>query len=662
MDAFSIRRRTFLEALGGGIAVGITTAQPSVPQQIGAWIHIAADSMVTVYCGKCEMGQNIRTSLAQAVAEELSVPVDSVRMVLGDTALTPYDAGTFSSRTTPFMAPVLRRAAAAARELLIRMAAEKLEFAPASLSAEDGFVRHATSGETISYGELARGKKLLETIPADVALRPASEWTVAGTSAPKAGGRDFVTGRHLFPSDRSRPGMVFGKILRPPAYGAALVSASAPDGVELVRDGEFAGVVAPGSHAAEKALASVNAEWKRTPQGSSREFLAGIKAHSAAGEPQYTAGSVEAGLAAAEVKLEAAYTLAFVAHAPLEPRAAVAEWSADRLTVWTGTTSPFGVRTELARLFGLPEDNVRVIVPDVGSGFCGKSRSEAAVEAARLAKAVRKPVKVVWTREEEFTWAWFRPAGLIEVRSGAVRDGALRAWEFHNYNSGVQAIRTPYQVPHQRIEFHPARSPLRQGSYRALAAVANFFARESHMDEMAAALGMDPLAFRLKNTTDARLRAVFEAAAGRFGWGRSGGAGLAGGFEKGAYVATCAEVEVHGPDIKVLRVVTAYDCGAVINPNHLKNQVEGGTMMAIGGALFESIEAEDGRILNPRFSQYRVPRFGDAPSIETVLVNRKDLPSFGVGETPICAVAPAIANAVFRSTGRRLRSLPLRLE
>lgn len=281
-------------------------------------------------------------------------------------------------------------------------------------------------------------------------------------------------------------------------------------------------------------------------------------------------------------------------------------------------------------------------------------------------KAAKRPVKLVWTREEEFTWAYFRPAGVIEVRSGARKDGALTAWEFHNYNSGGSAIRTPYDAPNQIIEAHSSRSPLRQGSYRALASTANVFARETHMDELAHAAGMDPLEFRLKNLKDARLRAVFEAAAQAFGWGKTKpapgrGCGIGGGTEKGSYVATCAEVEVDRASgrVKVLRAVSAFECGAVVNPDHLKSQVEGCMMMGLGGALFEAIEFEGGKILNPHFADYRVPRFSDAPEVEVVLLDRKDLPSAGAGETPIVGIAPAVGNAIFAATGVRLRSLPL---
>jgi CO/xanthine dehydrogenase Mo-binding subunit len=371
-------------------------------------------------------------------------------------------------------------------------------------------------------------------------------------------------------------------------------------------------------------------------------------------------------LAAAHQKLDRTYTIAYIAHAPLEPRAAVAEWKDGKLTVWTGTQRPFGVRDELAAAFHLPESGVRVIVPDTGSGYGGKHSGEAAIEAARLAKAAGKPVKLVWTREEEFTWAYFRPAGVIDVRSGVNKDGVITAWDFHNYNSGNAGLRPLYAIPNQRCEFHRSDSPLRQGSYRALASTANHFAREVHVDELAASLKMDPLEFRLKNLKDERLRAALEAAAKAFGWGKSKpaanhGFGIAGGFEKGGYVANCAEVAVDpaGGKVKIIRVVTAFECGAIVNPDGLKHQVEGSVIQGIGGALFEAIDFADGKILNPRFSRYRVPRFGDMPRLETVLLDRKDLPSAGSGECPIVALAPAVSAAIFDATGVRLRSLPM---
>jgi CO/xanthine dehydrogenase Mo-binding subunit len=309
---------------------------------------------------------------------------------------------------------------------------------------------------------------------------------------------------------------------------------------------------------------------------------------------------------------------------------------------------------------------VRVIQPDMGSGYGGKHTGEAAVEASRLAKAAGKPVKVVWTRREEFTWAYFRPAGVIEIKAGARKDGTLLAWEHHNYNSGSAAIGTPYEVTNQVIQYHPVRSPLRQGSYRSLAAAANHFARESHMDGLAHAAEMEPLEFRLKNITDARLRAVLEAAAGKFGWSNSKSTperafGIACGTDKGGYVATCAEIAIDaaGKRLRIRRVVQAWESGAIVNPDGLRNQNQGAVMQAIGGALFEQILFADGRILNPRFAQYRLPRFSDMPQIEIVLLDRKDLPSAGAGESGLVCVAPAVGNAIFAASGVRLRNMPM---
>ena len=343
----------------------------------------------------------------------------------------------------------------------------------------------------------------------------------------------------------------------------------------------------------------------------------------------------------------------------------MAEWSADgKLMVWTGSQRPFGVRSELATEFGIPEESVHVIVPDTGSGYGGKHQGDAAVEAAALAKAAGKPVKRNWTREEEMTWAYFRPGGLIEAGGKVNPDGTLAAWEFHNYNSGPSGLQTPYRAAEKHEQFHRSNSPLRQGSYRGLAATANHFVRESVMDDLAHSVSMDPLEFRLKNLDNERLRNALIAATERFGWANrkraaGRGFGLAAGMEKGGYVAACAEISINKGAVKVLRVVEAFECGAIVNPEHLANQVEGAVAMGIGGALFEHVDFADGKVLNNRLARYRVPRFADMPVIESVLLDRKDIPSAGAGETPIVGVAPAIANAIFDATGQRIRSLPL---
>jgi len=681
---FNFNRRQFLKAFSGGIALIVPVSNllaqqdqgesgrrsnERVPDDIGAWIHIDEKGTVSVFTGKVEIGQNIRTSLTQAVAEELHVPLDTIRVVMADTDLTPFDMGTFGSLTTPRMAPQLRKAAAAARETLITLAAEQWKVEPASVRIVNArFVNHDAS-KSLTLAEVAKGQKLVKTIPADVATTAAKDWTVAGTSVAKVDGRDFVTGKHQYTTDLRREGMLYGRIVRPSALEAKLVSsdtkaAEAIPGVVVVRDGDFIGVVAPNRETAIRAEKAIAVHWQAPGQPGNDELFAYLKKNAEAGRSR-PVGSVADGMAAADKKLSQTYNIAYIAHAPLEPRAAVAEWNDGKLTVWTGTQRPFGVREELAEAFHIPQEKIRVIVPDTGSGYGGKHTGECAIEAARLARASGKPVKLVWTREEEFNWAYFRPAGVIEVNSGVKNDGTVTAWEYHNYNSGGSGIQVKYDFANQDIQFHNSKSPLRQGSYRGLAATANHFAREVHMDELAQLVNMDPVQFRLKNIKDARLKAVLEAAADKFGWSRKKtegrGRGIACGFEKGSYIATAAEISVDAKTgrVKIERVVESFECGAIVNQLHLHNQVEGAVVQAIGGAMFESIQFKNGQILNGKFSQYRLPRFSDTPVIEIVLVDRKDLPSAGAGETPIVGLAPAISNAVFDLTGKRLRSMPL---
>jgi CO/xanthine dehydrogenase Mo-binding subunit len=686
---FELARRDFFKLLGAGIAVFVVTKnsqamqettptrafhQEELPRDISAWLHIGEDGSVTAFTGKVELGQNIRTMLTQTVADELHVPLESVRMVTADTALVPFDIGTLGSRTTPTMTPQLRRVANAARELLVGIAAKEWNVPAEGLVAANAKVTDPASGRSLGYGELARGKALAQNLPAQDPITPATEWTIAGKPIPKVGARAFVTGQHQYTPDLRPPGMLYGKVRRPPSFGATLTSfddsaAKNVAGAVIVRDGDFIGAAAPTAQDAQKALDAVRAEWKEVPQISNRELLSYLKENTTGKTEERfkkQKGSVEEGLAGAAHRLEATYTTAYIAHAPLEPRAAVAEWVDGKLTVWTGTQRPFAVRDELVDVFHVAASNVRVIVPDTGSAYGGKHSGDAALEAARLARAAGRPVKVLWTREEEFTWAYFRPAALIEAKAGVAADGTLTAWEFHNYHSGMSAIETPYVVPNYHTEYHQVRLLLRSGSYRGLAATANHFARETHMDVLAHAAQMDPLEFRFKNLSDARLRAVLEAAAKSFAWPRKKtqegqGFGIAGGFEKGGYVATCAEVAVDRASgaVRVVRMVTAYECGAIVNPDGLRNQVVGANIQGLGGALFEAIEFENGRITNPHFARYRLPRFRDVPEIEAVLLDRKDLPSAGAGETPIMAVAPAIGNAIFDAAGVRLNALPL---
>jgi len=472
--------------------------------------------------------------------------------------------------------------------------------------------------------------------------------------------------------------MLYGRVLRAPSYGATLGSVDLSEaqkmpGVTAVRDGGFVACAAPTTFAARKALAAISAtaQWKTVEQPSSDDLFGYLKQHAKPQErPQAQGrGSVEKGLAEARARLKASYQVPYVQHAPMEPRAAVAEWQSGRLTVWTGTSNPASVRQQLAETFGVAQDRVRVLVPHFGGGFGGKHTGEAATEAARLAAEAGHPVAVRWTRAEEFIWAYFRPAALIEIEAGLDADNAISAWNFTNYNSGAAALDTPYRIPNTRVQFVASDPPLRQSSYRVLAATANNFAREAFTDELAQAAGKDPLEFRLSHLDNQRIRNVLSAAAQRFGWverrkkRRPGtGIGLACGTEKNSVVAACCEVEVDRASgaPRLIEVVQAFECGAILNPANLRSQVEGSIMMGAGPALREEILFKDGKLTNARFATYRVPRFRDLPKLEVILLDRKDLESAGAGETPIIVIAPAIANAVFHATGKPVHAMPIR--
>jgi isoquinoline 1-oxidoreductase len=699
---FELERREFMRlfaVMGGGLLVIAASpggaAQESgrggqgrtMPADLSAWIHIDERGRVTAYTGKTEIGQNIRTSLAQVVADELRIPVDRVSFIMADTDLTPFDQGTFGSMTTPRMAPQIARAAAVARELLIDQAAAHLQADRASLSAKDGAIA-AFGGRRVTFAELTKGQKLTGTVAPQTRVAPASEWDVRGTATKKVDGRSFVTGSHQYTPDVTRPGMVHGRVIRPDGYIGTLISiddaaAKQMSGVTVVRDGDFAGVTAPTERAARRAAAAVRARWSVPPNlPTSESIYEHLKkapdrpAEGRAAPRPFIVGDVAAAKAQAARTFQASYLVPYIAHVPLEPRAAVAEWSADgKLTVWCGTQRPFGVRSELASAFRIPEERVRVIVPDTGSAYGGKHSGEHAIEAARLAKGAGKPVKLVWTRAEEFAWGYLRPAGVIDASASVDNGGRLVAWEFDNWNSGASAIQTPYVIPNQRITFHPSNSPLRQGSYRGLAATANHYVREMHMDEVARALAIDPVEFRLNHLKEPRMRAVLEAVAERIGWTASAGTGAYGagsrasaapalgiacGTEKGSYVATATQVSRAASGFKVDKLVVAFECGAIVNPDGLRNQVEGAVVQGLGGALFEAIDFRDGKIVNGSMELYRVPRFKDVPPLEIILLDRKDLPSAGAGETPIVCVAPAIGSAV-RGFGKVAAALPVKL-
>jgi CO/xanthine dehydrogenase Mo-binding subunit len=684
---FGLKRRSFVQILGAGLLIagasnalaqrsGKRSFGGSGARTIGARVHLGTDGSITVMVGKVEAGQGARAELTQAAAEELRVAPERIQLIMADTSLVPEDGITAGSGTSPRTVPSVRQGAAAARQLLIDFASKRWGVEATTCEVRDGKAIHTATHRSVTYADLAgdeeAAKWFQQPIPPDVTVTSVKEWKVLGTPVPRPNRRDIVTGVHKYPSDIVRTGMLYGKVLRPPSYGAKLTSADlspakAMKGVVTVRDEQFVGVAAPTSFLAEKAIAVIakTAQWESSPQIGSNDLFNHLKQHAAV-----PANPFADELTQAKQVLRQTYHAAYVQHSPLEPRAAVAEWSDEKLTVWTGTQNPFGCRSELTRAFHLADDKVRVIVPDFGAGFGGKHSGEVGVEAARLAQVAGHPVSLRWTREEEFTWAYFRPAALIEVEASLNDKGELDSWHFININSGASAVETPYRVAKHHCQYVSSSPPLRHGSYRGLAATANTFARESAMDELAAVAGSDPLDFRLAHLDNDRLRAVLELAVQKFNWKERSkkktpnvGIGLACSTEKGSYVAACAEIEIDPAQnkIQVRHVCEAFECGAILNPDNLRKQVQGAIIMGLGPALREEMRFENGQILNASFRKYQVPRFDDVPELDIHLLNRPDLPSAGAGETPIIAIAPAIANAVFQATGARIRTMPILL-
>ena len=644
--------------------------------QEATWLVVRQDGRVTAYAGKVEYGQGIRTGFAMEVADELRVPLDAVDVVLGDTDLVPWDMGTFGSQSTARVGIQLRKAAATARLALLELATDALDLPASELTCRDGRVASTSDGARgVSYAELLAGRELTRELIEDVALTSQPEFTVMGKHALRIDAVARVTGAARYTQDVLLPGMLFAAVLRPPARGAKLldvdtsVAERVPGVAQVAHDGDLVAVLAEEDETAERALGLVQARWEEKEGQPSHIDLPELLARSAA-DPYTTqeAGSLDDGFRAADGILETTYYLPYISNAPMEPRAAVAQWQDGRLTVWAGTQRPFGIRAELAQRFEMEEQRVRVIAPEIGGGFGSKSPYPIAHEAARLAKIAGRPVRVAYSRAEEMQLATHRPAALIEIKSGFTSDGRIVAWQYKGYHAGDRPFlgrrgsETPYDTPHVNVTVYVSHSPLPSGSYRSLGGAANHFARESHIDEIAAAVRVDPVELRLRNLSHPRFRRVLESAAERFGWSAAPakrGAGVAVGLDVGSYAAVCLQADVQGSEVRVGRVVAALDCGLTVNPDGAANQVEGSIVMGLGGALYEAIDFQGGRVLNAGFTRYRVPRITDAPEIEVLLAGDAETPSTVAGEPGIVPVAPAIANAVFDLTGKRIRELPI---
>jgi isoquinoline 1-oxidoreductase len=688
-----VSRRGFLALAGPGLFVffgverltayqqepGRLPGRQSGPADFNAYLRIGADGRVTCFAGKVELGQGAGTVLAQILAEELDVAYESVDMVLGDTDLCPYDMGTFGSMNVPYLGPALRAAGAEARAVLLQMAAEHLGASADGLHVKNGIVTDAASGKQIAYAQLVEGKRIerhMEKVPP----KPVKAYSVVGHPAARKDALAKVTGKAQFAGDFSPPGLLHARLVKPPAHGAKLISVDTgmaeKFGAQVIKQGDLVAVLHQRPDVADQALSLVKAQFDAPPPSVNDES---IFEHLLKTAPQgrpagHPAGDIAQGEKLAVTIVEETYLNSYVAHAPMETHTATAIVENGKATVWASTQAPYMAKPMIAHALGFPEANVRIVAPYVGGGFGGKTAAPQAVNAALLSKATGKPVQVMWNREEEFFFDTFRPAAVVKIRAGLNSAGKIVLWDSSLIGGGDREAQPFYDIPNLRTvssggwqgDNPPGLHPLEVGAWRAPSVNTNTFARESHMDLLAAKAGADPLEFRLTHLADARMRRVLEAAAKQFGWKagkRSGGRGfgVACGMYSGAYSATMAEVAVDMTTghVQVKRLVSALDVGMTLNPDGMRQQMEGSITMGLGYALSEEVRFKDGAVLDRNFDTYSIPRFSWLPKIETVLVDDPANPPLGGGEPPIITLGAVLANAIYDAAGVRLLQLPM---
>ncbi len=684
-DESGLTRREFLSIAGGLVVLvalreaapaiaGAPEDRPALPDQLTAWLRISPEGRVTIFAPTPEVGQGIRTCLAQLAAEELSVPVSSVEVVLGDTDRVPPDSGLCASDSVPTIGPYIRQAAAQARQIVCDLAAASWGVSQDDVILRDGqAVLVSDPSKSSPIGDLVRGKDLSHALQPPPELKPSADWTVIGQSVRRLDGPGYIRGRARYAADVRLPGLVYARVVRPPVVGASLVkadvraAASQPGVIGVVQGGDFVGVVATRQDIADRACLSVQATWEQPNRASMSTLYQDLRASAKPQAKLGLQGDVEVALAGARHGYSASYRLPFSAHAPMEPHCAVADPRDDRMVIYASTQRPFLHRNAVAKALGLSPGRVRVIVSAVGGAFGGKDAPDVSVQAARLAQAVRRPVMLSQTRREEMTTNYFRPAAIVDIRAGVNAGGQIVAWDCDVFNGGPRGAVPPYEFAARRIRLYNCTPPLPQGPARALGAPAVTFAREVHLDHIAVAEGLDPVALRLNHLAgNARFQNALRVVSERYGWDTrrpptGQGIGFALAVDAGACAAVIAAVDVDRStgQVRVRRVWVAQDSGLVINPDNTRNQIEGGVVMGLGLALKEFVRYELGRVLSQTFASYPIPTFRDAPDVEIVLMPNPDLPPQGDTTAAFCAIAPAVANAVFDATGKRLRDLPL---
>jgi CO/xanthine dehydrogenase Mo-binding subunit len=719
----ALDRRDFTNGLGGLLLA--FTLDPALAQQrqlpgslggnrmLDAWIRIDRDGSATVFTGKVELGQGIVTALGQIAAEELDLPLARVTIVSGDTGRTPNEGMTAGSQSVENSGTALRMAAAEVRAILIELASARLEMSADSLSVADGVIS-AANGRKVSYAELAASLDVRREATATVRPKPAGLHTIVGQSVQRFDIPGKVTGQAMYVQDLRLPGMVHGRVVRPPRYGATLESVddtkvrAIPGLLAVVRDGSFLGVIAEREEQAVKAraLLAEAAQWKGGP---ALPDPAGIFAHLKSLPTKVETIGVKQATAPASAKvLEATYTKPYTAHASIGPSAAVAELRDGKFTVWTHSQGVFPLRAELAKALKIAPAALRCIHTE-GSGCYGHNGADdVALDAALLARALPgRPVRLQWMRDDEFAWEPYGPAMAMQARGALDADGRIVDWNYelwsntHStrpmstngtnvlaawYLGEAQRMGPPtsppqpagggdrnaiplYDFPNQKVVHHFIQEmPIRVSALRGLGAYANVFAGESFMDELALAAGADPVAFRLAHLKDPRAKAVIEKVAVLAGWkpgekgdGRRGrGIGFARYKNLACYCAVVADIEVDraSGNLRVVRAYAAADAGLIINPDGMINQIEGGIIQSASWTLHEEVRFDRTGIVSRDWSSYPILTIPEAPKVEVALINRPDERALGAGEGSQGPAVAAIANAFAHATGRRVRDLP----
>jgi nicotinate dehydrogenase subunit B len=723
-----------------------TRASHIDPKQLDSWIAIAADGTVTAYTGKCELGQDIFTSQTQLVAEELSVPVARVRLIQCDTDRCPDQGTTSGSQSTPtnFNEENLAQAGATARDALLRLASARLGVPVNELTVADGLVSATTDrSKRVSYGELVGGRTFNLVLDAKAKRKPANAWKVLGTSVPRVDIAGLATGQFEFVHNVHVPGMIHGAVVRPPTHGATLVSvdessvSGMPGVVKVVVKKNFVGVVAEKPWQAVQAAARLKATW--TPGGglpAQADFYDHMRRQPSRDAFLVNSKDVDEKLASAALVVKATYLHPYQMHGSMGTPCAIADVQRDKATVWSPTQSAYPTRSGVATLLGMPVDNVRVIFVR-GAGCYGLNGADTvSFDAALLSQAVGRPVRIQLSRKDENAWENYGSACVIDQRVGVDANGTMVAWdyeawvasrggrpgydqpgnvvtgmlagfqtsafspraaaeptgEFRNgsnaaasYLSGRIATKAggAGTVASERVLTHTVLSPFFTGPLRSPLRLQNTFAHECLLDEVAARLKVDPVAYRLRHLGDARLKEVVSAAAKAAKWdarpspkpngsdgarslqatGIASGRGVACVLYEGdnGYVAMVAEVEVDRATGKVAakRFFVAQDCGPISNPDGMRNQIEGGALQGLSRALGEEVTWDEAKVTSINWQTYRsLPLGFDVPTIESVLINRADAEACGAGETAITIVAAAVGNAIFDATGARIRQVP----